>query len=259
VPFARLGQKIGAERIVETARSLGIESRLVPVPSLSLGASEVTLLELTAAYSVFAAEGERTPPHALRAALDASGARIEEAGLVQSERVITPAEAYLVTSALRGVVENGTGAGVRKAGYYGPVAAKTGTTNGSRDAWFVGYTPGLVVGVWVGFDDGAPLGLTGSQAALPIFADFLREALGPEGDRDFRVPGGLEWRDVSTVEDRGSRCDGEEEVFLAGTAPRDACSRWGPRWLHTRLRQLESRRRIRIESGPPRRSGRPNR
>lgn len=276
VPFARLGLEIGAERIVETARSLGITSPLVPVPSLSLGASEVTLLELTAAYAVFAAEGERTPPHAVRTALDARGGRIGEAGRVRTDRVISPAEAYLMTSALRGVVEHGTGAGVRTAGYYGPVAAKSGTTNGSRDAWFVGYTPGLAVGVWVGFDDGTPLGLTGSQAALPMFADFLREVLGPDGDRDFRVPDGLEWRGIPTEQGHGFRCYGEQEVFLLGTAPRNACSRWGPRWraaprrsgefvedaeqwLRAQLRQLEVERQARFENGRPRRSGRPNR
>jgi len=259
VPFARLGQEIGAERIVATARTLGIESPLVPVPSLSLGASEVTLLELTAAYSVFAAEGERTPPHAVRTALDPDGARIEKAGLVRSRRVISPAEAYLVTSALRGVVEAGTGAGVRAAGYHGPVAAKTGTTNESRDAWFVGYTPGLAVGVWVGFDDGTPLRLTGSQAALPIFAGFLRETLGPDGERDFRVPGGLEWREVSTAKERGFECEGQEEVFLAGTAPRDACSGWGPRWLRTRLRRLNPRQGAQMDVGHAHRSGHPHR
>ena len=255
VPFARLGQQIGAARIVATAQSLGIESPLVPVPSLSLGASEVTLLELTSAYSVFAAEGERAAPHAIRSVLDAGGARIGKAGLVAPRRVISPAEAYLVTSALRGVVEHGTGAGIRRAGYYGPVAAKTGTTNESRDAWFVGYTPRLAVGVWVGFDDGTPLGLTGSQAALPIFAGFLREALGPDGDRDFRVPDGLEWREVSLARNRGYGCGGEEEVFLAGTAPRDACARWGPHWLRSRLRRLESPSSPRMERQRARRSG----
>jgi len=270
VPFARLGLEIGPERIVETARRLGIESPLAPYPSLALGASEVSLLELTGAYAVFAAEGERTAPHAIRSVLDARGEVLDGVGGARTEEALTPSEAYLVTSALRGVVDSGTGTAVREIGYRGPVAAKSGTTNGSRDAWFVGYTPELVVGVWVGFDDGTPVGLTGSQAALPIFTDFLRAALGAGGGADFRIPDGVEWHDVPVSTDRGLACAGHAEVFLAGTAPRSPCDgfdRWrgirgfrgdgldeAEQWLRGRLDELE--RRTRVESGRSRRSGR---
>ena len=265
VPFARLGMAIGPERIVETARRLGIESHLTPVPALALGSSEVTLLELTSAYAVLAAEGARTPPHAIRSVLAPDGGPVGGDRAHETEPAFTPAETYLLTSALRGVVEGGTGRALRDLGYRGPVAAKSGTTNGARDAWFVGYTPELAVGVWVGFDDGTPVGLTGSQAALPIFADFLREALGPDGERDFRFPDGVEWVEVPSVERDGRswRCEGESELFLAGTEPPDACSRWGrtwrggrvrsdlldeaARWLRARARTL--RRPVRIESG----------
>lgn len=265
VPFARLGLAIGPDRIVETARRFGIESPLVPVPALALGASEVTLLELTSAYAVLAAEGARTPPHAIRSVLAPDGERVGSDAAYGTVRAFTPAETYLLTSALRGVVDEGTGRAVRDLGYRGPVAAKSGTSNGTRDAWFVGYTPELAVGVWVGFDDRTPVGLTGSQAALPIFADFLREALGAEGGRDFRFPDGVEWVEVPTAdrERRGWRCDGEPELFLTGTEPRDTCSRRGgtwrggrvgsdfvdeaARWLRERARRL--RRPVRIESG----------
>jgi len=159
---------------------------------------------------------------------------------------------------------------VRQIGYRGAVAAKSGTTNNSRDAWFIGYTPELAVGVWVGFDDGTAVGLSGSQAALPIFTDFLRAALGPDGGADFRVPEGVEWHGVPAPGGRGFECDGHSEVFLAGTAPRSACDgfdRWrdlrsfrgdgldeAERWLRERLQELE--RRTRVESGRSRRSGR---
>lgn len=249
VPFARLGIEVGPERIVQTARRLGVESPLAPYPALALGASEVTLLELTGAYAVLAAEGQRTRPHAVRSALGQDGDRLGDADRVQTTREFSAAEAYVVTSALRGVVENGTGVAVRDLGYHGPVAAKSGTTNGARDAWFVGYTPELVVGVWVGFDDGTPVGLTGSQAALPMFADFLRATLGPEGDADFRVPDGLEWREVPTLDDGRFACIGESEVFLTGTAPRNVCN--SPRWLQSR-RGVWGRP-VRIESGGSRR------
>lgn len=249
VPFARLGIEVGPERIVDTARRLGIESPMTVYPSLALGASEVTLLELTSAYAVLAAEGQRTGPHAIRSALDRNGVRIGEAGVVPTTEEFSAALTYLVTSALRGVVENGTGAAVRDLGYHGPVAAKSGTTNGSRDAWFVGYTPELVVGVWVGFDDGTPVGLTGSQAALPIFADFLRTTLGPDGEGDFRVPSGIERREIPTSDGRRFGCNGESEVFLTGTAPRTPCYDWNRRWRRSD--------RLPFDSPPPRRrSGR---
>jgi penicillin-binding protein 1A len=106
------------------------------------------------------------------------------------------------------------------------VAAKSGTTNDFRDAWFIGYTPSLAVGVWVGFDDGRSTNLTGSRAALPIFASFLRAAVGPNGEGDFSRPSGVEV--VSVHRETGLRagygCRGEQEVFLRGTAPRESCS-----------------------------------
>jgi penicillin-binding protein 1A len=105
------------------------------------------------------------------------------------------------------------------------VAGKTGTTNAARDAWFVGFTPELVAAVWVGFDDGPPLGLTGARAALPIFGRFLIGALGEEGGEDFAVPPGLER--VAIHEATGLRaglfCWGDLEWFLTGTAPRERC------------------------------------
>ncbi|WP_420449068.1 PBP1A family penicillin-binding protein [Candidatus Palauibacter sp.] len=227
VPFARLGLAVGPERIIEAARRLGVESPLAPYPSLALGASEVTLLELTAAYAVLAAEGRRTSPRSVIAVFGRDGA-LREKSAGRSESVISPAEAYLITSALSGVVERGTGSGVRDAGYFGPVAAKSGTTNRSRDAWFVGYTPELAVGVWVGFDDGTPVGLPGSRAALPIFADFMIRVLGPHGGRRFRLPAGVEWIEIQpeTGLRAGWGCRGEPELFLAGTAPEASCGYW---------------------------------
>ena len=240
VPFARLGLAVGPDRIIETARRLGIGSPLAPYPSLALGASEVTLLELTAAYAVLAAEGRRTRPASALTVLDRDGTARRET-TAPRESVVSPAEAYLITSALRGVVEHGTGSGVRAAGYRGPLAAKSGTTNDSRDAWFIGYTPELAVGVWVGFDDGTPVGLPGSRAALPIFADFMIRVLGPRGGRDFRFPAGVEWVDVEPATGRraGWGCRGEPELFLAGTAP-DAYCGYGPEPWRRRTLSPES-------------------
>jgi membrane carboxypeptidase/penicillin-binding protein len=232
VPFARLGMQIGPERIAHTARSLGIDSKLHVVPSLALGSSEVTPLEMTRAFGVFAANGYRAKLNTTIGILDQAGGvshRLE----VDGEQVYTPAEVYLVTSALEGTVERGTGQGVRSMGFRGPVAAKSGTTNDFRDAWFIGYTPTLSVGVWVGFDDGSTIGLSGSRAAMPIFTRFMIDALGRYGGEDFEVPRGLEIAEVNRETGLlgGPGCRGENEVFLQGTAPTASCS---PYWASSR-------------------------
>lgn len=219
VPFARLGVAVGPDKIVETARALGIESPLHPYPSIALGASEVSPLELTRAFGVLAAGGVRTE---LRTALTEPET---------AQRVYESAEAFLVTSALQGAVARGTGRGLRDEGFFGDVAAKSGTTNDFRDGWFIGYTPSLVVGVWVGFDHGRRLELPGASVALPIVAEFLREAVGstgrtgPWGSEGFLYPSGLEMVDVesSTGLRAGWGCRGEPELFLEGTAPENSC------------------------------------
>ncbi len=225
VPFARLGLAVGPEHIVQTARNLGIEGRLNPYPSLALGASEVTPLELTRAYGVLAAGGYRADLSPTLGVLTPTGDVLDRLGLA-GEQVYEPAEAYLVTSALRGAVERGTGRGLRTFGFRGSVAAKSGTTNNFRDAWFIGYTPTLAVGVWVGFDDGGSIGLPGSRAALPIFARFLAGAVGTYGNAEFERPRGVEIVEVNRENGlrAGWGCRGEREVFLRGTAPEETCS-----------------------------------
>ncbi len=233
VPFARLGMNVGPKRIVETARKLGIESKLNPVFSLALGSSEVTLLEMTRAFGVLAAEGRRSDLNTTLGVLSKGGAVLSQLNPA-GERVFDPAQTYLLTSALRGAVEHGTGRALRNRGFRGVVAAKSGTTNDYRDAWFIGYTPSLAVGVWVGFDNGRTVGLPGSRAALPIFARFLVGALGTYGDNDdFSVPWGIEMVEIDreTGLRAGPGCRGEREAFLTGTAPERSCS---PYWDRTR-------------------------
>jgi penicillin-binding protein 1B len=233
VPFARIGLAIGPDRIAETGRHLGIESRLRPVPSLALGASEVTPLELARAYGVFATGGVLAETRTVLAVRDGAG-RVEETGAARLRQVADPAETYLVTSALEGAVARGTGRGLSTLGHRDGIAGKSGTSSDWRDAWFVAYTPALVVAAWVGYDDGRSLRLTGSRAALPVVARFLREALRRTGGEQFDVPDGVEFTYVGT--DRGWwgwECGGEAEAFLEGTAPDDACGRrWRPeRWI----------------------------
>jgi penicillin-binding protein 1B len=233
VPMVRVGVEIGPQRVVRAARRLGIHSPLHGVPSLVLGTSEVSLEEITRAYAVLAAGGWRAEPRALAGVRDAAGETLERR-LPEGGQALEPAEAYLLTSALEGVVNRGTGYGVRATGFHGPVAGKTGTTDDYRDAWFVGYTPELVAGVWVGFDDGRTLRHSGSRAALPIFAAFLREALGSAGGRGFEVPEGIREVQVVAAEGHraGLRCFGDREVFLANTEPHERCDPFD--WLFGR-------------------------
>lgn len=222
VPFARLGLSLGPERVAATARRLGIRSPLERVPSLALGTSEVTLLEMTRAFGVLAAGGRLAETRGVIRVVGERGNPFEPPAPAP---VVPPAEAYVVTSALQGVVERGTGRPLRGLGYRGPVAGKSGTTDGTRDAWFVAYTPELAVGVWVGYDDGRGTGLSGSTGALPIAGRFLLEALGPRGGSSFRVPAGIERVAVEpgTGLRAGLGCGGRPEVFLEGTAPVDRC------------------------------------
>jgi membrane carboxypeptidase/penicillin-binding protein len=224
VPFARLGLEVGLVRVVETARRFGIESPLRPVPAVSLGTFEVTPLEITAAYTVFAAGGRRAEPRTTLAVMRSDG-HVLGGEKRQRERVLEETENHLIVSALRGVVERGTARSLRQLGVTAPVAGKTGTSDGARDAWFVGFTPDLVVGVWVGFDDGTRLGLGGAEAALPIFAAFAKGALGRALPRAFPVPRRLEVVSVdpNTGLRAGRGCPGYDELFLPGTAPTRRC------------------------------------
>jgi penicillin-binding protein 1B len=196
VPMARLALQVGLPRVVDTARRLGIESRMAPEPSLALGAFEVSLFEITRAYAVLAAGGTRAKPRMLLLAMDGRGAPLE-ASAIERVPAFDSAPVAFVTEALEGAVDRGTGRSLRTRGFHGRLAGKTGTSNGFRDSWFVGYTPELAVGVWVGFDDGTSVGLSGARGALPVFAEFAKRALPSEPDAVGKL--------VTTAEASGDR------------------------------------------------------
>ena len=181
VPMARLALRVGLSRVVDTARRLGIESPMAAEPSLALGAFEVSLFEITRAYAVLAAGGIRARPRMLLLAMDGRGVPLE-ANPVERVPAFDPAPVASVTEALEGAVDRGTGRGLRALGFQGRLAGKTGTSNTFRDAWFIGYTSTLAVGVWVGFDDGTSVGLSGARGALPVFAEFVKRALPADTD-----------------------------------------------------------------------------
>jgi penicillin-binding protein 1A len=172
----KLLQNIGIRPAVQVARDLGITTPLSENLSMALGSSGVSLLEITGAYSVFAKGGERIPPTAIRAIENRHGETLFTHE-PQVSRPISSGIASTITSLLESVVQEGTGEPVKVLGR--PVAGKTGTTNDYVDAWFIGYTPQLVTGVWVGRDDHAPLGIneTGSRAAIPIWLQYMQEAM----------------------------------------------------------------------------------
>lgn len=221
VPFARIGLQVGPDRIVSTAHRLGITGNLRAVPSVALGSSEVTLLDLVRAYGVLAAGGTLAATRTVLGTVREDGDARESTD-VETSQVADPAAAFLVTSALEGAVMRGTARGVAASGYRGALAGKTGTSNDWRDAWFVAYTPTLAVGVWVGHDDGASLHATGATAAVPIVAAFLGEV--PRGDRrgEFPVPEGVQLATVGQGGDGWFDACGSREYFLDGTAPPEA-------------------------------------
>jgi len=168
-------RKIGTAPTIETAQRLGIKSDLPPYESLALGAGEVRLLELTRAFAVFAGRGNLVAPHCVVRVEDSEGRTVYQ----EKQRpfpVLSPEIAYQMTSMLRDVVTRGTAATGATSGIGFPIAGKTGTTNDYKDAWFVGFSPKLVCGVWVGYDNPKPImpGGYGGRVALPIWGRFMR-------------------------------------------------------------------------------------
>ena len=221
-----LAVQVGIERVVSTAKKFCFSTPFRPYLSLSLGAAEVIPLELARAYCPFAADGVLPYPLLLKAVVDENG-KVLDRHHMEVKRVISPAKAFIMTSMLRSVIENGTGRSLKKYELSFPVAGKTGTTNGFKDAWFIGYTPDILALVWVGFDDGSSVGATGSSVALPIWADLI-SALPQYISGDwFRMPAGVVKRFICPESGQLAirfQCpERVEEVFLADSYPTKNC------------------------------------
>jgi penicillin-binding protein 1B len=218
----RIAQTVGLPNVFEMARALGLQGQLAPVPAMALGAFEVTPLELARAYLPLANGGARPAAVSGIRTVQFGDDEVKPAGTEEAARVVSPAEAWLVTSLLKGVVTSGTASAVRASGLPDVVAGKTGTTNDGRDAWFVGYTPRLLALVWVGFDSGEPHGMSGARAALPIWLDFMKQAIDAYPQSDFEVPAGISFSDIDVT--NGKRAARAcpvvvREAFLTGTEP----------------------------------------
>ena len=225
VATASVGERVGFGRVVDLWHSMGIESRIEPYPSLVLGSFEVTPLELATAYAVLAGGGKRVEPRFFTSVEDASGGNVVENGPI-SRSVVSPESAYLVTDMLRTAIDAGTGREIRSRGLGVDVAGKTGTTNDTRDGWFVGYTPELLAVVWVGYDDNRELGLSGAEAALPIWARFMKAALAGGENDSFVPPPGIVSAEIdpATGKRATKSCPRRvREVFRKEAAPREVC------------------------------------
>jgi len=225
VATARLAQEVGLRRVMDVAARLGVSSPLPEVASLALGTGEVSPMEIARAYASIASGGIRPELQAIEDLVDGNGHTLDRRRL-RFERVLDAGTAYLATSMLEGVAERGTAAGVRSTGLRGPVAGKTGTTDGEHDLWFVGFTPELVAVVWIGFDEPRSLGVPSSVGALPIWRSFVQELTGGRVRGAFLRPSAVEVVDVDPLS--GARALGgcperRPEFFLAGTVPTETC------------------------------------
>jgi len=182
-----LADRVGIKTVIDTARRFGISSTLPAYLPVAIGAAEVTLLEQTAAFTAFPNDGVRVAPRYIRKVTDYNGQVLEE-DYPKVKDVISPQTARVMTSMLREVVQHGTAAQAAKLQL--ALAGKTGTTNDFTDAWFIGFSPSVTCGVWLGFDEKKSLGKkeTGAVAALPIWMDFMKVALSGREQEDFLTP-----------------------------------------------------------------------
>ena len=247
VMTVRLAQDMGMPLIADYAQRFGIKEDMPEVLSMALGAGETTVLRLTTAYSILANGGKKIVPTLIDRVQDRYGRTIfkhdnrkcdlctakqwdqqDEPEVVdERKQILDRRTAYQITSMLEGVVRNGTGGAARRVGK--PIAGKTGTTNEEKDAWFVGYSPNLAVGIFIGYDQPRRMGrgATGGQIAAPIFTEFMQKALEDEPGIEFRVPRGIELitinRKTGLTATPGSQ-DSILEAFKTGTTPPDTYS-----------------------------------
>jgi penicillin-binding protein 1B len=219
-----VGEAAGFDRVAALWRKVGVGTPPQGYPSIVLGVFELTPFEVAQAYTLFTNAGAVQPLRAIDRVRTA--AREIVADVPEPRPVARPETTYLVTNMMRSVINEGTGAGARGSGFTLDAAGKSGTTNDLRDAWFVGFTPELLTVVWVGFDDNTPLGLSGTQAALPIWTEFMKHALAGHPSIPFEPPDGISFVDIDR--DTGKLAQPGcpriyTEAFLAGTEPLEVC------------------------------------
>jgi len=233
LPAAHLVQQLGVDPVAQTIERFHVADNVPRVPAIALGAVDTSLLRLTAAYSALANGGVYVPPRLYTRVNIGTDQELLHSDFVE-QRVAGEAATFVTVNIMRGVVERGTANIIRRLGFTDPAAGKTGTSDEARDAWFVGFTPGLAVGVWVGFDDNAKLGLTGGVAAAPVWAEFMKCAdpvplnfVKPAGVVEVTIdaPSGLRSSELCSPSDRVT------ELFVAGSEPTLGCGQASPQPL----------------------------
>ncbi|MEZ5066794.1 MAG: PBP1A family penicillin-binding protein [bacterium] len=227
VPAVRMILTVGPPAAIDVARRCGISGRLNPYPSTALGASEVTLLDITSSYTVYPNLGILNRPWSIREVTDRNGATLER-GHVESHEALAAPVAAVMTSIFEDVMDKGTGASARWKGITCPAGGKTGTMDDYADALFVGFTSEVTMGVWVGFDVKRSLGrdMTGTAAALPVWIETMKTALDGTSPEEFPVPPGVTWRTVCTASGvlATPACpETYSEIFVEGDEPKVRC------------------------------------
>jgi penicillin-binding protein 1B len=225
IPAVRAAMNAGVPNVIKTAATIGIESHLAPYPSVSLGAFEVTPLEIAYAYSAFANLGVKAEPISILAVSTAEG-KLLESREVKMKRVAPASVCYVMNDVLKGVFEFGTASKARQLGFERPFAGKTGTTSSYRDAWFIGYSPRILSLVWLGFDDGHSVRLAGGDACVPIWTNNMNRVSGLIPDVDWKRPEDVVDRQIDPASGMLATpyCpQTKNEIFVAGTEPTSVC------------------------------------
>ncbi|HET8797212.1 MAG TPA: PBP1A family penicillin-binding protein [Thermoanaerobaculia bacterium] len=225
----RIGLACGIEPILKTARTLGVQTKLDDGnPAILLGAAGIPPIEMAEAYATIARQGVRIAPRTIRFVTDDRGRSLSGAGEAKPVQVFPARDVYLLTTVMEGVVDRGTAAGARSIGFRKTAAGKTGTTNDKRDAWFIGFTPHTLALTWVGFDDNDPTGLSGSDAAVPMWARYMVAVTAGQPDTEFAPPPGITMTDIDKTSGGLATANCPRNVvsrqaFKSGTEPARLC------------------------------------
>jgi penicillin-binding protein 1B len=225
IPAVRAAIDAGVPNVIRTATNIGIESKLEPYPSVSLGAFEVTPLEIAYAYSAFANMGVKAEPISILAVSTRDG-KLLESREVKMKRVAPASVCYVMNDVLKDVFNYGTAAKARALGFDRAFAGKTGTTSNYRDAWFIGYSPRILTLVWVGFDDAHPVHLAGGDACVPIWVSHMNRIDGMVPDVDWKRPDDIIERQIDPASGMLATAycpQTKSEIFVAGTEPTAVC------------------------------------
>jgi penicillin-binding protein 1B len=259
IPAVRAAIDAGVPNVIKTASTIGIESRLEPYPSVSLGSFEVTPLEIAYAYSAFANLGVKAEPISILAVATREG-KLLESREVKMKRVAPASVCYVMNDMLKDVFNYGTAAKARSLGFDRAFAGKTGTTSNYRDAWFIGYSPRVLSLVWIGFDDGHSARLAGGDACVPIWTSYMNRVLGLVPDLDWRRPDDVITRRIDPESGYLATpyCPQERnEIFVAGTEPTTVCplhnggGEPNPFWRDTESPAIGEGQRTDTAEGPP--------